>query len=68
MSGNSTPAGKAIGLLVLGLGNVLLGDDGLGAAAVARVERNYRIPPAFNWKTAARSACRFWDCSPNRSA
>ena len=47
MNGDSTPgpAGKAIGLLVLGLGNVLLGDDGLGAAAVARVERNYRIPP-----------------------
>jgi hydrogenase maturation protease len=39
------PAPKAIGLLVLGLGNVLLGDDGLGAAAVARMERSYRIPP-----------------------
>jgi hydrogenase maturation protease len=46
VNGNSPPkpAGKAIGVLVLGLGNVLLGDDGLGAAAVARVERNYRIP------------------------
>ncbi len=32
-------------LLILGLGNVLLGDDGLGAAAVARLERNYNIPP-----------------------
>ena len=32
-------------LLILGLGNVLLGDDGLGAAAVARLERNYEIPP-----------------------
>ncbi len=39
------PAGKAIGVLVLGLGNVLLGDDGLGAAAVARIERRYRVPP-----------------------
>jgi len=39
------PAQKPIRLLVLGLGNVLLGDDGLGAAAVARVERDYRIPP-----------------------
>ena len=39
------PAEKPIRLLVLGLGNVLLGDDGLGAAAVARVERDYRIPP-----------------------
>jgi hydrogenase maturation protease len=35
---------KPIGVLVLGLGNVLLGDDGLGAAAVSRIERNYRIP------------------------
>jgi len=32
-------------LLILGLGNVLLGDDGLGAAAVARLERGYNIPP-----------------------
>ncbi len=35
---------KATELLVLGLGNVLLGDDGLGAAAVARLERQYHIP------------------------
>ncbi len=34
-----------IGVLVLGLGNVLLGDDGLGAAAVARLERGYCVPP-----------------------
>ncbi len=47
MSGDSEreSAGKPIGVLVLGLGNVLLGDDGLGAAAIARVERRYRIPP-----------------------
>ena len=38
-------AGESIGVLVLGLGNVLLGDDGLGAAAIARIERDYRIPP-----------------------
>lgn len=38
-------ADKTIEVLVLGLGNVLLGDDGLGAAAVARVERGYRVPP-----------------------
>jgi hydrogenase maturation protease len=31
-------------LLILGLGNVLLGDDGLGAAAVAELERIYEIP------------------------
>jgi hydrogenase maturation protease len=35
---------KRIAVLVLGLGNVLLGDDGLGAAAVARLERQYGIP------------------------
>jgi hydrogenase maturation protease len=29
---------------VLGLGNVLLGDDGLGAAALARIEAGYHIP------------------------
>lgn len=37
--------GRGIGVLVLGLGNVLLGDDGLGAAAVARLEREYLVPP-----------------------
>ena len=47
MSGELAPqaARKNIGVLVLGLGNVLLGDDGLGAAAVARLERDYRTPP-----------------------
>jgi hydrogenase maturation protease len=39
------PVKKAIGVLVLGLGNVLLGDDGLGAAALARVQRDWRTPP-----------------------
>ncbi len=38
-------ATKTVGVLVLGLGNVLLGDDGLGAAAIARIERGYLIPP-----------------------
>lgn len=37
-------ADRAIDLLVLGLGNVILGDDGLGAAAVARLESRYRLP------------------------
>jgi hydrogenase maturation protease len=47
VSGELPPqaAGKNIAVLVLGLGNVLLGDDGLGAAAVARLERDYRTPP-----------------------
>jgi hydrogenase maturation protease len=39
---------KRIGVLVLGLGNVLLGDDGLGPAAIARIEREYRIPPGVH--------------------
>jgi len=34
----------SIPLLVLGLGNVLLGDDGVGAAAVARLEDDYEAP------------------------
>ncbi len=46
---NSEPAPqvaqKGIGVLLLGLGNVLLGDDGLGPAALARIERDYCIPP-----------------------
>jgi hydrogenase maturation protease len=33
------------GLLVLGLGNVLLGDDGLGPAAVARLQREFDMAP-----------------------
>jgi len=37
--------GKSIDVLVLGLGNVLLGDDGLGAAAVVCIERDYAVPP-----------------------
>lgn len=32
-------------VLVLGLGNVLLGDDGLGPVALARLEREYRFAP-----------------------
>lgn len=32
-------------ILVLGLGNVLLADDGVGPAALARLERDYQIPP-----------------------
>ncbi len=42
--------GQRTGVLVLGLGNVLLGDDGLGAAAVARLEREYRFPPNVQLK------------------
>ena len=31
-------------LLILGMGNVLCGDDGLGVAAVKEIHRRYRIP------------------------
>lgn len=31
-------------LLILGLGNLLCGDDGLGAAAVARLDRDWEAP------------------------
>lgn len=32
-------------VLVLGLGNVLLGDDGVGPVTLERLERDYRFPP-----------------------
>jgi hydrogenase maturation protease len=35
---------RAVRLLVLGLGNVLCGDDGLGAVAVHLLDRQYRAP------------------------
>ncbi len=35
---------ERLGLLVLGLGNVLCGDDGLGAAAVHLLQQAYRVP------------------------
>lgn len=36
--------GKPEHLLILGLGNVLCGDDGLGVAAAAQLDRQYRLP------------------------
>lgn len=38
-------AAKSGGLVVLGLGNVLREDDGVGAAAITRIERDYCVPP-----------------------
>ena len=32
--------------LVIGLGNPIMGDDDLGLAALARLEREWRLPPA----------------------
>jgi len=37
-------AAEAPSLLVLGLGNVLCGDDGLGVVAVDRLRRRFRLP------------------------
>jgi hydrogenase maturation protease len=39
-----TASAGSASLLVLGLGNVLCGDDGLGVAAVELLGRRYRIP------------------------
>lgn len=44
-SGVQLGAQGRVPVLVLGLGNLLLGDDGLGPVTVARIERDYRIPP-----------------------
>jgi hydrogenase maturation protease len=41
---NQRSADRTIDVLVLGLGNVLLSDDGLGAAALARLSRDFRVP------------------------
>ena len=40
---------------MLGLGNVLLGDDGLGAAALARLESGYLIPEGVCLEDGERS-------------
>jgi len=42
---HASAEGSRGAVLVLGLGNVLLGDDGIGAAALDALERDYRIPP-----------------------
>jgi hydrogenase maturation protease len=39
------PAERKVPLLVLGLGNVLCGDDGLGPAVIHRLLRRYEPPP-----------------------
>jgi hydrogenase maturation protease len=45
VTGPGAGADSRFGVLVLGLGNVLLGDDGVGPLALARLERDYGIPP-----------------------
>src|SRR5271169_5150799 len=48
-SANAEPeARRPIRLLVLGLGNVLCGDDGLGAVAIARIRARYDIPEGMS--------------------
>ncbi len=46
----SSPSGsrRPVRLLVLGLGNVLCGDDGLGAVAIARIQARYEIPEGMS--------------------
>ena len=39
-----TATGESTSLLILGLGNVLCSDDGLGVAAVELLARRYRLP------------------------
>ncbi len=43
MSGTS-PRPRPVPLLILGLGNLLCGDDGLGVAAVRRLQEEYDFP------------------------
>lgn len=40
-----TPTSERIAILVLGLGNVLCGDDGVGVIAVHLLRRMYELPP-----------------------
>ncbi|HEX2798990.1 MAG TPA: hydrogenase maturation protease, partial [Thermoanaerobaculia bacterium] len=49
LSGNPGPGfQRPIRLLVLGLGNVLCGDDGLGSAAIGRLTARYEIPEGMS--------------------
>ena len=48
-SGNPEPGfRRPVRLLILGLGNVLCGDDGLGAVAIARIRARYEIPEGMS--------------------
>jgi hydrogenase maturation protease len=39
---------RPVRLLILGLGNILCGDDGLGAVAIARLRERYEIPEGMS--------------------
>ena len=45
MTGACADARQRVRVLVLGLGNVLLGDDAVGPLTLVRLERDYRFPP-----------------------
>ncbi|MFI5120850.1 MAG: HyaD/HybD family hydrogenase maturation endopeptidase [Thermoanaerobaculia bacterium] len=48
-SGSEEPGSRRpVRLLVLGLGNVLCGDDGLGSAAIARLTARYETPEGMS--------------------
>jgi hydrogenase maturation protease len=40
-----TSDGREAGTLVLGLGNPIMGDDGLGLSALERLRRRWKVPP-----------------------
>ena len=48
MTSSPSERARPIRLLVLGLGNVLCGDDGLGAVAIARLTDRYEIPDGMS--------------------
>lgn len=39
------PDGKTATTLVLGVGNLVMSDDGIGVVVVQRLQREYRLPP-----------------------
>ena len=48
MSAPFEPAGARSGILLLGLGNLLLGDEGLGIHVLRRLEAGYRFEPSID--------------------
>lgn len=53
-------------LLVLGLGNVLCGDDGVGIAAVERLVRCYRVPSSVRILDGGTLGLSLLHCFENR--
>lgn len=42
---STSPSERSSATVVIGLGNPLMGDDGLGLAALERLQRDWRMPP-----------------------